>query len=145
MRKIFILCFIALSSSIFTINASNTDLFSYNKNEVEAQLDELTQLENYVNDNQGVTLNDLQNSNSNILESLNLNESNGINFSMAEPPLGIPSFIWGCCLGFVGIGIVYFMTEDKEETKKALWGCILGTVVGTTISVSLQIIGLSFY
>jgi Na+/proline symporter len=47
----------------------------------------------------------------------------------AEPPLGIPSFWWGCIIGVWGIAVVYFVTEDKEETKQALKGCIIGTLV----------------
>lgn len=45
------------------------------------------------------------------------------------PPLGIPSFLWGCILGWVGLLIVYLMADDSAETKKALWGCILSTVL----------------
>ena len=46
------------------------------------------------------------------------------------PPLGIPSFLWGCLLSWVGLLIVYFLTDrDKDETRKALWGCIISTVI----------------
>ena len=44
-------------------------------------------------------------------------------------PLGIPSFLWGCLLSWVGIILVYFLTEEnKDETKKAVWGCVAGSV-----------------
>lgn len=44
------------------------------------------------------------------------------------PPLGIPSFLWGCILSWVGILLVYLLTEEnKDETKKAVWGCVAGT------------------
>ena len=43
------------------------------------------------------------------------------------PPLGIPSFLGGCVLSWVGILLVYFLTEEnKAETKKAVWGCVAG-------------------
>lgn len=54
------------------------------------------------------------------------------------PPLGIPSFIWGCvpaaCLsplfGIGGILLVYFMSDkNKSETKKAVWGCVVGSII----------------
>ncbi|MFB6342733.1 hypothetical protein ACE1ET_13475 [Saccharicrinis sp. FJH62] len=46
------------------------------------------------------------------------------------PPLGIPSFLWGCLLSWVGLLIVYFLTDrDKDETRKALWGCIISTLL----------------
>ena len=48
---------------------------------------------------------------------------------MMEPALGIPGFWWGCVLGPVGILVVYLVTEnDKEEVKKALYGCIVSGV-----------------
>lgn len=51
------------------------------------------------------------------------------------PALGIPSFLWGCVLGWVGLLIVYLITENTDETKKALWGCIASSVVGIVIYV----------
>ena len=53
-----------------------------------------------------------------------------------EPPLGIPSFLWGCVFGIVGIVIVYIFTDNnKVELKKALNGCVVGYVVPTVIYV----------
>ncbi len=47
-------------------------------------------------------------------------------FASAEPPLGVPSFCWGCCLGGVGIILVYIMTDgDKEEIKKSVYGLLV--------------------
>lgn len=45
----------------------------------------------------------------------------------AESPLGIPPFLWGCILSWVGVLLVYLLTEEnKDLTKKALWGCVAG-------------------
>ncbi len=45
-------------------------------------------------------------------------------------PLGIPSFLWGCVFGLLGVILVYFISEEnKDETKKALWGCIAGGAI----------------
>jgi hypothetical protein len=49
--------------------------------------------------------------------------------AVQESPLGIPSFLWGCVLGWVGILLVYLISEDRDETKKALYGCITTGVV----------------
>lgn len=47
-----------------------------------------------------------------------------------EPPLGIPSFLWGCVFGFAGIIVVAIMTDkNKEEIQKSLYGCITATAV----------------
>ena len=41
----------------------------------------------------------------------------------------IASFLWGCAFGWVGLLIVYLVTDnDKEQTKKALWGCLANGV-----------------
>ncbi len=54
-----------------------------------------------------------------------------------EPPLGIPSFIWGCCFNFLGVVLVYIMTdENNKETKRAFWGCVVGSttcIVGSLL------------
>lgn len=50
--------------------------------------------------------------------------------SEVGPPLGIPSFLWGCLLSWVGLLIVYFLTDrDKDESRKALWGCLISTLL----------------
>ena len=43
-----------------------------------------------------------------------------------DATLGIPAFWWGCVLGWVGILAVYLLTDnDKEQAKKALYGCLV--------------------
>jgi cytochrome c biogenesis protein CcdA len=56
----------------------------------------------------------------------------------SEPPLGIPSFLWGCILGVVGILLVYILTDgDKAETKKALWGMLVWIGVWVVLYVGV--------
>ncbi|MEX2567388.1 MAG: hypothetical protein WD431_15700 [Cyclobacteriaceae bacterium] len=112
-----------LVGSIYA-ESPNATLFDINEDLVEAQVADLTNLENYVLANEGVTLNEVRNFVSD--EDLNLSENMLDNFAavMADHPVaGIPSFLWGCVLGPVGVAIVHFSEENKEETKKALWGC----------------------
>jgi cytochrome c biogenesis protein CcdA len=55
-----------------------------------------------------------------------------------EPPLGIPSFLWGCILGIVGVLIVYIITDgDKAETKKSLWGFLVAVGVYVVLYVGV--------
>jgi hypothetical protein len=63
-----------------------------------------------------------------------------------EPPLGIPSFAWGACFGVAGIAIVYFVSDDRDETKKAFTGCVVvqGVVVLIYI-VYVVIVGASLF
>ncbi len=56
----------------------------------------------------------------------------------SEPPLGIPSFLWGCILGVIGILLVYILTDgDKLETKKALWGMLVWVGVWVILYVGV--------
>ncbi len=55
-----------------------------------------------------------------------------------EAPLGIAPFLWGCVLGWVGLLVVYLVTDgDKAQTKKALTGCLVGTGVEVALYLVL--------
>jgi hypothetical protein len=111
------------------INANDAELFSYDKGAVQSAVSELTTLENYVAQNPLLSVNELIKTGSLMVNGLMLSSSP---FGMAggEPPLGIPSFLWGCVFGVVGLLIVYIATDkDGVEVKKALWGCVTGTAV----------------
>jgi hypothetical protein len=45
------------------------------------------------------------------------------------PPMGIPSFLWGCVFGIFGLLLVYIVSQNPEQTNKALWGCVIATLV----------------
>ncbi|MFC2097970.1 hypothetical protein ACFLSI_06520, partial [Bacteroidota bacterium] len=125
----FILCLFAFgliaSSQVF---AGNSELFSYNKKAIETEFAELNSIEEYVLLNDGITLSVMHSGNidiANNLTSFSLSNSTGF-----VGPLMIPSFIWGCVLGPIGVLAVYVLADDpKSETKKALWGCILGSLL----------------
>jgi len=53
-----------------------------------------------------------------------------------ETLMGIPSFWWGFCLGLIWVLLIYTAIEgdaQKREGKKAMLGCLIGTVVGCGI------------
>lgn len=120
-----------LASSSF---ASSRDLFSINEEMIYSELSELVALENYVTEN-NATLSGLVATNSALVA--NVVTSNGITgmANLGEPPLGIPSFVWGFCLGIPGLAIVYFVAEDSDETKKALWGCVAANALYVVVYV----------
>jgi len=128
---LFIFCMMSISF------AGSSDLFQINDDKISDELSSLTLVEEYVNANQGVTYTDLKNS-GNILSKIlspELSTPSGIGYAF-ESPLGIPSFIWGFCLGIPGIVIVYLVSdEDKDETKKALFGCLAGSLAYTACYV----------
>jgi hypothetical protein len=61
----------------------------------------------------------------------------GVFDKASDSPLGIPGFWWGFCLGWVGMLIVYLMMDEgqdrKDQVKKALIGCIIGSIIGLGI------------
>jgi len=119
--------FCLLFANTNTRASALSELFSYDETSVSLSLSDVAMLENYVNTHSGVTLSDLVANSSelskNILLDINfLNNLSGGN----NPVMGIPSFAWGCVLNWVGILIVYMITDgDKVETKKALIGCFV--------------------
>ena len=115
----------------FSINclASNSELFTYDREEIEAAFTQLNELEDYVKLNEGITLSNLLASNNELITNLSLGNPFSTNLFFDEPPLGIPSFWWGCCIGVWGVAVVYFVTEDNEEVKAAFKGCVVGTLV----------------
>lgn len=139
MKKGLLLMLIAFFAVAVNVQAGNADLFTYNKAAMETEFAELQELEDYVYNHQSTTLADLLASGSALVTNLNLMGSNPFSPGLAfdDPPLGIPSFLWGCVFGVAGLAVVYFVTEDDEETKKALWGCITSTVVGVVFYFTL--------
>ncbi len=139
MKKGLLLMLFAIIALTVQVQAGNADLFSYDKAAIETEFADLQTLEDYVYNHQSTTLTDLLASGSALVANLNLMGSNPFGPSLAfdDPPLGIPSFIWGCVFGVAGLAVVYFVTEDDEETKKALWGCITSTVVGVVFYFTL--------
>ncbi len=118
---------------ILTLNLSNAysiDDFEISKSSYEDAFKELTSLESYVMEN-SYTLTDLSTKNNLLITKLQLdtNYSAMSTLEGAEPPLGIPSFVWGLCCGVSGIAIVYFISENTDETKKALNGCLVSGAI----------------
>ena len=133
MKKILILLLFVVTTSVY-VNANDADLFNYDRASIDRNLSELTTIENYLSENPDATFTDLMN--------MGLLTANGKDFSMdllsymGEPPLGVPSFLWGCAFGWVGLLVVYIATDqDKVESKKALWGCAASTVTWVVVYV----------
>jgi hypothetical protein len=99
---------------------------------LELAMQDLNQLDEFLDVNSGVTFADLESAESELIAGFeNSTTPLGMEHE-GEPPLGIPSFLWGCILGVVGILFVYILTDgDKDETRKALWGMLVwvGVVV----------------
>ncbi|MEZ5173869.1 MAG: hypothetical protein R2850_10280 [Bacteroidia bacterium] len=117
--------FSTLLAFAFTLGyAGNAELFSVDEQELNTEFAQLNELEAFVDANEGITAAEINAENPLLT---NLETSNDVLGALAafnsEPPLGIPSFLWGFCLGIVGVGVVYFVADDRDETKKAFIGC----------------------
>ena len=133
MKKVISALFLTLLVGVSYGADKNEDLFVVDEAALEQEFAELDALEAYVLENGGDYETIAQNA-GHLLGDLNLEGGNVAQVlagagAMEDTPLGIPPFLWGFCLGFVGLAIVYFITEDSDLTKKALYGCIAGTVL----------------
>jgi len=114
--------------------ASNADLFELDYSSVDQEFTELNSLAEMVEANPDLTYSTLSVTDAGLVESMSLMPNAAMPLARGNAVLGIPSFWWGCALGLVGVGVVYFLTDqDSEEAKKALWGCLVGTVGGTIL------------
>lgn len=132
MKKIFFVAILAMST--ISMRASVADLFTVDNATISAEMTDLNTLESFVEMNQGVSLTDVQSMNSVLTANvLTAEESPFSQTSILrrghDAPLGIPSFVWGLCLNVTGIAVVYFVADDKDETMKAFWGCLVGSAV----------------
>lgn len=147
MKKLFFTALFALAF-IMGNATENADLFKVDDQEINAEFAQLNELEQFVEANEGLTLSEI-NINNPLLQ--NLNNSSDIlgvlSTLRGEPPLGIPSFAWGACFGVIGIAIVYFVTDDREESKKALTGCVVveGALLLIYLVVVVVILGNGFF
>jgi hypothetical protein len=113
--------------------AASTGEFSYNKNAVSTEMQELDALESYVNANGNVTLQEMKQTGNPL--AMNISESNTPFSNYGDMPLGIPAFWWGFVLGCIGILLVYLILEDRDETMMSVWGCIAGAVFWSLLSL----------
>ena len=134
MKKLFVSIFSLVLSAGTTLFANDSDLFKLDYSAVKAEFSQLDQLETMVTSNADVTYSNLMLTNSGLVASMRLVPESLLPGGDKYPVLGIPSFLWGCGLGIVGMLCVYIISDqDKVETKKALWGCITWTLVGSVL------------
>ena len=165
MKKLLLLtCLVACTFSV-KVMADNAQLFQLDQKSVSDKFQGLNNLENFVNQHNGITLSEMQANKEDGTGNMNYHagEANNIlsKVNLAwDPYLGIPSFWWGfgtscvgvatvfgCWLGVAGVALVYFMTDDTEETKKAVWGCLAGGATGVAFYFIfwVAILGKSLY
>ena len=151
MGKTIIAFFLFLFSYQLPGQELSADLFAYDQTKIETRFTELNKLENLIRSNP--CLYDSLANSEYILYFSNINTlSNSYpEFNKTTSPGKIPSFwftftfsaigtyfVYGAVAGPIATGIVYFSSDkDKTEVKKAIWGCITGTLVGAGIKYAV--------
>ncbi len=120
--------------SVFCLTVGLTfanEPLAIDQNQIDSDLQSLNKIEAFVNANPGTTLEELKTQNSNLVEGVNITESASLSaVSGGDLPGNIPPFVWGCVLSWVGLILVYVLTDkDSAMTKKALIGCLVNSAV----------------
>jgi hypothetical protein len=144
MKKALLTSVFALLIAVNGVFAGNADMFSYDRDQLNKEFTDLNMLENYVKVNEGITLTSLMDENHPLITGISFVNPFDLTMPFSEPPLGIPSFWWGCIIGVWGIAVVYFVTEDKDETMQALKGCVIGTLVGVILYFGIYVWALGY-
>ncbi len=145
-KILIVLIFVLFGNFIHAITLS-ADLFSYDENKLAEEFRELDYLENLIIENPGISIDEIIEQNSYYKYFLNSEISSPLGITEISAPGKIPSFWWAFSLSIVGsytiygavagpiaVGVVYFSTKkNKDETKKAIYGCLTGTVLGLGI------------
>jgi hypothetical protein len=130
MKRFFILAALALTFSGQNLMADDLSLFDLDIDKVNTELAQVEELDQYLNENSEATFADLKLQNNALIN--NVSDQAMMSPAMAKRHrvFGIPSWVWGCVFGVAGVAVVYFISDNKDETKEALWGCVGASVVG---------------
>lgn len=107
----------------------------FDESEIYAAFADVSDLDQYLAQNNDKTYTEVSQANVALVSGISATTTLPFSASTDELVLGIPSFLWGCVFGWVGLLVVYLVLENKVQTKKALTGCIVSTVVGVVIYV----------
>lgn len=125
----------------FTVKANapitQSDILSvtdFNESEIYDAFADVSDLDQYLALNDNKTFTDISQKNGTLLNGIASSTTLPLTASSDELVLGIPSFLWGCVFNVAGMVVVYLVLENKEETKKALYGCIASTVVWVALN-----------
>lgn len=123
-------------------NIAEKEVLTYNPDNINNEFEKLNKIEAFVASNEGADIESVKETE--LLNDISLDTNSLATITNdSDLPLNIPAFLWGCLLGGLGILIVYMVTEDKVQTKKAVYGCLVAGGVVAVIYVAIVIIGLS--
>ncbi len=151
MKNILLIFF--LFPAYTSVSASSADLFNIDRDKITLELSELHELELFIKSNYGITYEEVELINPSLLINTVAYEQNPYSLKnvLTDPPLNIPSFWWGfggsiagcvggyfigCpigCLfgGLAGVAFIHYDTKSKQETRKAIKGCAVGSAISS--------------
>jgi len=92
------------------------------------EFSELDKIENVVLD-KGLDMESLATQHPELANSVNWAPESSATFVAKEMPIA-RGFWWGCCLGVIGLALVYIITDNnKQEVKSALIGCVISALL----------------
>lgn len=154
-RKTLLVWLLTAFCGLYSINASAlnaSEIFSIDENTLQTELAALNAIEEVVMQHQETAdFAFVQSNYAYTLVSLNgmLDATSTLegNAAQEHPVLGIPSFLWGCCFGVLGILLVYLVADDegkevqRAESRKALTGCAIAYGAIAVVYIVLIIAG----
>jgi hypothetical protein len=143
MKRLLLFCMLMVLCSVSS-RAGIASLFDVDEAAISTSFEDLNMLESFLAEHENATMEDVALHQGVLFNKLNLNMSSaleGIDSILNRPPLGINSFIWGLCLNWVGVVVVYVSATDadatyrRRETTRALIGCGVNAIAlgGCTI------------
>jgi hypothetical protein len=101
----------------------------FDETEIYNAFTDVNSLVSYVQENDGVTLSDLETSHNELVANMNTSVALALSASSATPPI-FSAFIWGCLFNWVGMLIVGLTTSfDGQQITKSLWGCLFNSLL----------------
>lgn len=128
MKKL-IVSLLLLTSFSGAFASPTEEALTFDETAIQEDFDQLNKIEKFVADNQGITLEELQAENSNLVADVTLSEDTATFATAKDMPI-LGAFWWGCCLGIIGVALVYFITDnDKAQMKNVLIGCVINLIL----------------
>lgn len=126
-----------------TVVMANSSEFTYDAAHVENSLEKLNLLEEMHKSNPSESFESLTSNEA--FEGVSISKATISSFANAGDMPLLPAFWWGCILGAIGILLVYLITQDTDQTKSALWGCLVAAGVYVVFWLILLATGASFW
>ena len=147
MKKLFTLAICALLGGTMwaaSLNNTPTNPFQDDLSRLDQEFAEITALEQLVAE-KNATYSQLANEQNTLLQSVTSDNNIASTLLGSVAPdgerlLDIPGFWWGFCLGLLGVILVFVAVDGeagKREGKKAIIGCIIGSLLSTLIYLVL--------